>query len=90
MSSGSVLDVLGDVAAQGELERQSILYQGEINARGQMNTAALDRQIASSARTGGYLKAGSELLAGGAKYYERGSRSKVPSFGSFTSEFDTQ
>lgn len=80
-SSGSVLDVLGDVAAQGELERQSILYQGEINARGQMNTAALDRMSASNARTGSYFKAGSELLAGGAKMYDREGRNKVPTSG---------
>lgn len=83
-SSGSVLDVLGDVAAQGELERQSILYQGEINARGQMNTAALDRMSASNARTGSYWKAGGELLAGGVRTAHYG---RVPSRGGGSADY---
>lgn len=74
--SGSVLDVLGDVAAQGELDKQYTSYQGELQARGYTNTAALDRQSGQNAVTGSYFKAGSELLGGGAKvsdYYGRQS-----------------
>ena len=66
---GSVLDVLGDVAAQSEWEKQDILYQGEQRARGFTNTAALDTFSGKQARTAGYLKAGSELLSGGANAY---------------------
>jgi len=76
--TGSVLDVLGDVAAQGELEKQDILYRGELAARGYTNTAALDRYGGAQAQSASYLKAGSELLSGGAKAYESYDRLKNP------------
>lgn len=76
--AGSVLDVLGDVAAQGELEKQDILYRGELAARGYMNTAALDRYSGAQAQSASYLKAGSELLSGGAKAYDSYDRLKNP------------
>lgn len=63
--AGSVLDVLGDVAAQSELDKQLAIRQGELQARGYSNTSALDSYSASSAKTGSYMKAGSELLSGG-------------------------
>ncbi len=66
---GSVLDVLGDAAAQGELERQNIIYQGEQRARGAVNTANLDTFSGKQAQKAGYLKAGSELLSGAAGAY---------------------
>ena len=65
--AGSVLDVLGDTAAQGEIERQDLIYQGELKARGFANTATLERAGGEVAQTGSYLKAGSELLGGGLK-----------------------
>ncbi len=68
--SGSVLDVLGDVAAQGELDKQYTTYQGQLQARGYTNTAGLDQASSSNAATSGYLKAGSELLSGGNTYYQ--------------------
>lgn len=68
-SEGSVLDVLGDVAAQGELERQQALYQGELGARGFTNTATLDQFQGKAAQRASYFKAGSELLGGGADAY---------------------
>ena len=66
--AGSVLDVLADTAAQGELEVQNILYQGDLRARGFENTATLDEYNADNSRTSGYLKAGTELLSGAADY----------------------
>lgn len=66
---GSVLDVLGDVAAQGELEKQNAIYSGEMAARGYTNTANLDRVSGSTASTNSYFKAGTELLSGGANAY---------------------
>lgn len=71
---GSVLDVLGDVAAQGELERQYAIYQGEQRARGFTNTAALDRASGRQAERQGFMRAGAELLAGGARAYGSASR----------------
>lgn len=66
---GSVLDVLSDNTIQGKLQEQNVIYQGEMQARGYSNTAALDTTAGSNAQTAGYLKAGSELLSGGAKAY---------------------
>lgn len=68
-NEGSVLDVLGDVAAQGELQKQQILYAGEVKAHDATNTAGLDRARARFATTSSYFQAGSDLLAGGAAYY---------------------
>lgn len=70
---GSVLDVIGSVAEQGELERQMIIYRGELKASGYQSTAALDTMSGGAASTAGYLTAGSELLKGGAtsSYYSQ-------------------
>ena len=67
---GSVLDVIADAAAQGELEKQMILYRGQLKARGYTNTAALDEYGGEVAQTGSYLKAGAELLSGGVNTYK--------------------
>jgi hypothetical protein len=75
---GSVLDVLGDVAAQSELERQDILYRGELKARGFQNTARLDALSGANAATTGTMRAGAELLGGGAKAYDAFDRTKRP------------
>lgn len=66
---GSVLDVIGDVAAQGELQKQQILYQGELSARGYGNTASLDSSQGKNALTSSYYKAGADLLEGAGNAY---------------------
>ena len=63
-AEGSVIDVLGDVAAQNELQRQDILYRGSAKAYGYESDAALERYEGKQAQTAGYLKAGSALLSG--------------------------
>lgn len=67
--SGSVLDVLGDVVAQGELERQNAIYQGELSARGSNQTATMERKRAKTAKTASYFKAGETLLSGATRTY---------------------
>ena len=81
-NEGSVLDVLGDVAAQGELDRQYAIYQGEQRARGFTNTAQLDRVSGKQAQRAGYLRAGSELLSGGSRAY--GSYNRMQQTGGTT------
>lgn len=81
-NEGSVLDVLGDVAAQGELDRQYAIYQGEQRARGFTNTAQLDRFSGKQAERSGYLRAGSELLSGGSRAYR--SYNQLPRTGGTT------
>lgn len=65
---GSVLDVIGDVAAQSELERQQIIYRGELQARGFENNATLETFSGETKQTSSYWKAGSELLSGAYNY----------------------
>lgn len=74
---GSVLDVLGDTAAQGELERQNVIYQGEQRARGFVNTGQLEQFKGDTARETSYYKAGSELLGGAANSYSSYNSMKV-------------
>lgn len=62
-SEGSVLDVLGDVVSQGELQRQYILRSGEIRANAYENSATLDNMGGKAAQTAGYLRAGGALLS---------------------------
>ena len=90
-NEGSVLDVLGDVAAQGELERQQAIYQGELRARGFTNTAQLDRYSGRQAQSAGYMRAGAELLSGGSRAYSSYTRLRQTggtTSGGWTSGYD--
>ena len=60
---GSVLDVIGDVTAQSELERQHILAGGTARAD------AYERR-GKNEQTASYLSAGSELLSGSVAAYD--------------------
>lgn len=68
-AEGSVLDILADTAAQGEIQRQDVIYRGALAERGYLNTAALDQASGRNASRQGYLQAGSELLQGAGNAY---------------------
>lgn len=68
-AEGSPLDVLTMSASNAELDRQNILYRGELKAMGYQDTARLDRSRAGAAAKNGYFGAASAVLTGGAKYY---------------------
>lgn len=72
-TEGSVLDVIGDAAAQSELEKQYIKYRGALGERQFNNTAGLDAFAGERQQTAGYMKAGSELLYGAGNYYKADS-----------------
>ena len=76
---GSPLDVLESSAANAELDRQNILYKGELRAMGYSEGAALDRVRGDSAQRAGYEKAGSAILMGAGKYY--GNQAVKPTAG---------
>lgn len=59
---GSALDVIGDMAAQGELERQWIMYQGESKARGYDRTATLDQMQGRAAMDAGIMRGAGAAL----------------------------
>lgn len=64
---GSAMDVLEQSAAMAELDRQNILYSGELRAGGYESTAGLELMRGDNAVTGSYFSAGSALLSGAAK-----------------------
>lgn len=71
---GSVLDILADTAAQNEIERQDIAYRGALGERGYLQSADLEQFEGRTAERQGYLRAGAELLGGGANFYDRLTR----------------
>ena len=75
-SQGSPLMVDEATAAEIELGVQDILAGGAASAYGYQQQAALSRARARSARTAGYLNAGSTLLTGA------GQAAQQPFFGS--------
>lgn len=61
---GSVIDLIGDMTTQGELERQNALWQGEMQARGFNIDSALSKSQARNARRAGRLRVAGTLLSG--------------------------
>src|SRR4051812_34066134 len=68
-NEGSVLDVIADVAAQGEFQKQQIRLGGELKARDFNNSSILDNARAHQAERNSYYQAGADLLGGGASAY---------------------
>lgn len=76
---GSVLDVLTDLVAQGELDKQDAIYEGQLQSRGYRLTAVEQARQAAGARSGakdakraGYFAAGADLLQGASNVYTMG------------------
>lgn len=65
---GSPLDVLEDQALEAELDALNIRYGGRLQASNFRSQAQLDRSAARSARTQGFLSAGSTLLQGAGQF----------------------
>ncbi len=63
-SEGSPLDVLMNSASNAELDRQNILYKGELRAIGYSDTAALERSRAKAAEKEGLVGAASAIITG--------------------------
>lgn len=59
---GSPLDVLAASAGIAELDRQNILYKGELRAMGYEDTGALDMAKGEAKAAGGYVDAGAALF----------------------------
>lgn len=70
---GSPLDVLEASAASAELDRQTILYKGELRAMGYTDDATISRTQGAAAYRSGMMGAASTLLVGGAKTVSMGS-----------------
>lgn len=80
-TEGTVIDVVGDLVTQGELERQQALYEGELRARGFTIDRDLSRSRARGARSAGRISAATTLLSGGAELARQGMALRVGSGG---------
>lgn len=65
---GSPLDVIESSATLAELDRQNILYGGEMKSTGYESTAGLELMRGSAAETQGLMSAGSTLLSAYGNY----------------------
>lgn len=77
-NQGSPLDVMADVADEGELSKRLVLYQGEVDARAGLQRAQIDTMQGRAAQTAGYVNAGSTLLSAGGRI--AGNYAPAPSF----------
>lgn len=71
-ATGSVLDVLGESAANAELDALTIRHNGQIKATNLRNDAAMERWKGGIARKLGYFGGASDLLAGAGKQLDTG------------------
>jgi hypothetical protein len=63
-TEGSALDILEESARNAEMDRQNIIYGGELRAMGSEGTAILEGSRASNAMSSGYLSAAGTLFKG--------------------------
>jgi hypothetical protein len=62
--AGTPIDILTQSAEAAELDRQTIIYQGEVAATGYENQAAYQRFVARNAKKQGSAQSSNILLAG--------------------------
>ncbi len=67
----SVMDIMGDLEAQGQYKAATATYQGEDSARNLETQAMLDRFSGSQARKAGDVKALSTVMSGATDLYSK-------------------
>jgi hypothetical protein len=67
----SMVDLVGDIAGEGEYGALTAMYEGESAARGEEFAASVARKTGKASETASYLKAGSTLLAGASSWYDK-------------------
>lgn len=70
--SGSAMDILADSTIQGEMDRLSILYGGEVDAVNYRNDAARSRFAGKQEAKAGMFNAAGSLLSGAGSAYGTG------------------
>jgi hypothetical protein len=71
IGEGSNLLTTEDFAGEVAFQRRRIEEGGEVRATRLEQSATLNQMAGKNAQTAGYIKAGSSLLSGGAKAYDR-------------------
>jgi hypothetical protein len=67
VGEGSPLDILSQSAANAEMDRQNIIYNGRVKAQSLRNQAQLDTFQGETAQQNGWMSAAGTLLSGGSK-----------------------
>lgn len=81
-TDATVLDLMGDVAAAGEYNERSALYEGTASARGLDEAADLARFKGEQARKAGKVQSQATILSGLSSFAGTLSKAKFPtSFG---------
>lgn len=75
---GSPLDALADSAQLAELDRQNLIYNGELKAMGYQDSASGERFAGRNAQTSGYMGAASTILTGAGDIARRTSKPSAP------------
>lgn len=70
-SDQTVVDLIGDMAAEGELRALTSIYEGDDRAFGLEQQAAARRREGKAARTAGYINAVSSVLRGGQSMFKK-------------------
>jgi hypothetical protein len=77
----SIVDLGGDIAAEGEMRALSALWEGEERGKGLMAGAGAARYEGAQAARAGYMGAGATVLSGAgslfSKYGKGGSKSEL-------------
>lgn len=73
LDEGSPLDVLAESARTAELDRQTILYQGRVQAQGYIDQGKLDRYKGNVGAIEGYMGGATALLKGGEDLLKMGA-----------------
>ena len=75
---GSAFDLLEDNAMEEELDRLTIIHQGELQAQGLEASAGLLTAQGKQAQIAGYTSAAGSLLKGGGALYDSGAFDSTP------------
>lgn len=67
VGEGSPIDILSQSAANAEMDRQNIIYNGRVKAQSLRNQAQLDTFQGETAQSNGFMSAAGTLLSGGSK-----------------------
>ena len=77
-TEGSPLDVLESSARNSEIDRQAIIYQGNIRAAGYQDQATLDQMRSGSDLTTGVFRGIDQFAEGASAYLTRGPGTPIP------------
>lgn len=70
-SDPTVVDIIGNLAGEGEFGALAAMYEGETSARNLEYAGKVRRREGKAAKSASYLKAGATLLSGGSAWADK-------------------